>query len=173
MNSEQIWRGGTIGCGYFARHHIEAWRRIEGVEIVAACDTDKERASAFASRVYSSPEEMMDRETLDFVDSVTPPEHHLALVGLAISRGIPAICQKPMAVSEEEAALLVEACRSSGIAVMIHENWRWQPWYRKVHEAIAAGSIGQPITYWMRTVRADGAGSEPYAAQPYFRNMPR
>lgn len=162
-----------VGCGYFGRHHIEAWRRIEGVEIVAACDTDKERASAFAPRVYSSPEEMMDREALDFVDIVTPPATHLALVRLAISRGIPAICQKPMAANGEEAALLVEACRSSGIAVMIHENWRWQPWYRKVREAMTAGAIGQPVTYWMRTVRADGAGSEPYAAQPYFRNMPR
>ncbi|HEY6987333.1 MAG TPA: Gfo/Idh/MocA family oxidoreductase [Bryobacteraceae bacterium] len=173
MDSERIWRGAIVGCGYFARHHIEAWRRIKGVEILAACDTDKERASAFAPQVYCSPEEMMNRETLDFVDIVTPPATHLELVRLATNRGIPAICQKPMAANEEEAALLVEACRSSGIPVMIHENWRWQPWYRKVKEAIAAGVIGRPITYWMRTVRADGAGSEPYATQPYFRNMPR
>lgn len=140
---------------------------------MAACDSGRERASAFAPRVYSSPEEMVDREALDFIDIVTPPATHLALVRLATSRGIPAICQKPMAVNQEEAVLLVEACRSSGTPVMIHENWRWQPWYRKAREAIAAGAIGRPIAYWMRTVRADGAGSEPYATQPYFRNMPR
>lgn len=173
MDSERIWRGAIIGCGYFAQHHLQAWRRIERVDIVAACDRDTGRAAAFAPRVYSSPPEMMSRETLDFVDIVTPPATHLELVRLVTGRGIPVICQKPMAANKEEAALIVEACQSSAIPVMIHENWRWQPWYRKVHEAIASGLIGRPVTYSMRTVRADGAGSEPYTAQPYFRQMPR
>ncbi|MBL8223309.1 MAG: Gfo/Idh/MocA family oxidoreductase, partial [Bryobacterales bacterium] len=43
-------RGAVIGCGFFAQFHLEAWRRIDGVEIVAACDPNIERARAAAAR---------------------------------------------------------------------------------------------------------------------------
>ena len=57
-----------IGCGWFAENHREAWLRIPGVEIVAAADTQLDRAQRFAARAYSSAEGLLDREQLDFVD---------------------------------------------------------------------------------------------------------
>ena len=41
-------RGVLIGCGFFARNHMQAWAGIEGVEIVGVCDTDPAKAQAFA-----------------------------------------------------------------------------------------------------------------------------
>src|SRR5260370_14522176 len=70
-------KGGIIGCGFFAERHIEAWRRIRDVEIVAAADPRLDRAGRFADRVYSTAEELLDRERLDFVDIVTRAETHL------------------------------------------------------------------------------------------------
>ena len=47
---------------------------------------------------------------------------------------------------------------AAGVRLMIHENWRWQPWYRVAHEMIARGDIGPPIGYGFRFRRRDGLG---------------
>jgi D-apiose dehydrogenase len=173
MNPSAPLRGGIVGCGFFAQFHIEAWRRMPDVELSAAADPEIERASAAAPRAYSSAEEMLDHERLDFLDIATRPESHLPLVRLAASRKIPVICQKPMAPSWADALGMVDAAESAGIPLMIHENWRWQPWYRAARLLIDCGAIGRPIHYWFRTRRNDGAGSSPYPNQPYFASMPR
>lgn len=166
-------KGGIIGCGYFGQIQLEAWRRIPEGEIVAACDLDPERARRAAPRAYTSAEEMLDRERLDFVDIATRPDSHLPLVRLAAQRGIPVICQKPMAPDWTSAVAMVEAAESAGIPLMIHENWRWQPWFREAKQRIERGDIGRPIAYSFRLRRRDGDGPLPYARQPYFRGMPR
>jgi predicted dehydrogenase len=166
-------RGGLIGCGFFAQFHIEAWRRIPGVSLVAACDPDVDRARDAASRAYSSAEEMFRNEELDFVDIATRPDSHLELVRLAAAHRVPAICQKPMAPALADSVAMVEAAEAAGIPLMIHENWRWQPWYRVIKSRIEEGAIGSPITYCFRIRKNDGGGDEPYRAQPYFRTMPR
>src|SRR5262249_26538316 len=90
-------RGGIVGCGFFAQHHLEAWRRIPEAQIVAACALQLERARKAAPRAYASAEEMLDREKLDFLDIATRAESHLPMVRLAVSARIPIICQKPVA----------------------------------------------------------------------------
>ncbi|MEX2264187.1 MAG: Gfo/Idh/MocA family oxidoreductase [Bryobacteraceae bacterium] len=166
-------RGGIIGCGFFAQFHLEAWRRMPDIELVAACDLDLDRARKAAPRAYSSPEEMLANEKLDFVDIATRPATHLPLVCLAVQHKIPVICQKPMAPSWSDAVQMVEAAESRGVPLMIHENWRWQPWFRTVNRMIQDGEIGEPLSYWFRTRKADGLGEAPYPSQPYFRQMPR
>ncbi|MGH9656949.1 MAG: Gfo/Idh/MocA family protein [Bryobacteraceae bacterium] len=166
-------RGGIIGCGFFAQFQIEGWRRMPEAELVAAADPDLDRAARAAPRAYSSAEEMLDREKLDFVDIATRPEWHGPLVRLAAERKVAAICQKPMAPSWEQCVAMVEAAEAAPIRFMIHENWRWQPWYRVAQAAIARGDIGRPVGYWFRTRKRDGLGSAPYPSQPYFSRMPR
>jgi predicted dehydrogenase len=166
-------RGGIIGCGFFAQFHIEGWRRMPDVELAAAVDPDLERARKAAPRVYATAEEMLDAERLDFVDIATRPDSHVALVRLAASRRVPVICQKPMAPGWADAVGMVEAAEAAGIPFMIHENWRWQPWYRALNDLICRGEIGRPIDYWFRTRRNDGSGPAPYPNQPYFAGMPR
>ena len=166
-------RGALIGCGFFGRIQAEAWSRIPEVEIVAACDRDLSRAREVAPRAYSSAEELLEREPLDFVDIATGPESHLELVRLAAQRGVDVICQKPMAPDWTQAVAMVEAAATAGVRLILHENWRWQPWYREARERIRQGLIGRPVTYLIRLRRGDGGGPEPYRQQPYFRSMPR
>jgi D-apiose dehydrogenase len=168
-----VLKGGIIGCGFFAERHIEAWRRIPEVEIAAAADPQLERAKRFAKRAYPSAEEMLGSERLDFVDIVTRVETHLPLLRLAVERKIPVICQKPVAPDWSTAIEMVEAAESAAVPLMIHENWRWQAWYRVAHEMIARGDIGGPIGYGFRTRTQDGIGQQPYQKQPYFRQARR
>lgn len=72
----QRFKGAVIGCGFFSRNHLHAWRDIDGVEIVALCDADSERLNtagqAFGiERLYTDAAAMLSAEQLDFVDIAT------------------------------------------------------------------------------------------------------
>jgi predicted dehydrogenase len=166
-------RGGIAGCGFFAQFQIDAWRRMDGVELAAAADPDLERARKAAPKAYASLAEMLDAEKLDFVDIATRPDTHLKLTKLALERGVPVICQKPLAPTWAEARQIAGIVEKLGVPFMVHENWRWQPWFREVALRVKFGDIGKPVTYVFRTRKRDGLGPEPYTAQPYFRQMPR
>lgn len=170
---EKHLEGGIIGCGYFARHHLEAWRRIPDVSIVAAADPQLERARSFAPRAYRSAEEMLIREKLDFVDIVARVEQHLSLVQMAADSKVAMICQKPLAPDWATALEIVERTELASVRFMVHENWRWQPWYRMTHHMISRGDIGTPIAYGFRSRAGDGAGDAPYRQQAYLRELDR
>jgi len=172
-NSNNVFRGALVGCGYFGQIQLEAWRRMSDVDIVAACDLDFCKAKSSAPKAYTSIEELIRNEHLDFVDIATRPNTHLALIHEAVAHNLPAICQKPMAPTIEDAIQMANLVQRTGARAMIHENWRWQPWYREAKTRIDRGEIGQPITYNFRHRQRDGLGPEPYKNQPYFREMPR
>ena len=171
-------RGVMIGAGYFANIQADAWQRVTGARIVAVCDQDQARARALADKhslgnVHTDAEAMLDAERPDFVDIVTRPDSHLPLARLAAQRGVHVLCQKPAAPTMEKARQLVDLCRQHDVRLMINENWRFQPWYRFLHEAINAGQIGQPFHSRVVVRRGDGRGPDAFARQPYFREMPR
>src|SRR6476469_1869185 len=130
-NSNSVLRGALVGCGYFGQIQLEAWRRIANVDIVAACDLDRRKAEASAPKAYTSVEKLLDNQQLDFLDIATRPDTHLPLIRKAIEHSLPAICQKPMAPTLDDAVEMAKLVQTIGARVMIHENWRWQPWYRE------------------------------------------
>src|SRR4051812_1305091 len=161
----RIWKGALIGCGFFGRIQNEAWQRMDDVKIVAACDADLVRARAIAPRAYQSVPELLDNEELDFVDIATRPDSHLEIVRFTVARRLPAICQKPMAPSLAEALEMAHLADGPGARVMIHENWRWQPWFRAAKVMVDSGAIGKPVGYYFRTRQRDGLGPCPYPNQ--------
>jgi D-apiose dehydrogenase len=169
----RVFKGALIGCGFFSQHHREAWRRMPEVEIVAACDLSLERAQAAAPRAYTSAEEMLKVEDLDFVDIATRSTAHLELISLAAEKGLAIICQKPMAPDWATARRMVEVSESYGVRFMIHDNWRWQSWYRAAGAIIARGDIGTPLNYGFHCRVGQGTGDEPYPKQAYFRQLQR
>lgn len=167
-----------IGTGYFAHMQMQAWQQIEPANIVAVCDHDGEKARAFAERyaiprAYTSAETLLGTEPLNFVDIVTRPESHLALVDMAAHRGVAVLCQKPLAPTLEEARRIVRVCTAAGVPFMVNENWRWQPWYREIKGLLEQGTIGRVFHAAVRLRTGDGRGDAPYAHQPYFKEMPR
>jgi predicted dehydrogenase len=172
-------RGVGIGAGYFAPFHYEAWSRIPEVEIAAICDLDEDKARSLAAghcigRVYSDWRTMLEAERPDFVDIITPPKTHEEICAFAAQRGIHIICQKPLAPDVETSRRIVELTDSSGIRFMVHENWRWQPWYRMMKKIAEAKTIGEFVHMNVLTRLGDGWGDNPYSPrQPFFRSYPR
>ena len=173
-------KGVGIGAGYFAPFHYEAWTRIPGVTIAAMANPDEARARELmgqcgVARYYADWREMLDRERPDFVDIIiTPPATHEEMCAYAAARGIHVICQKPLAPTLAESRRIVETAASAGVRFMVHENFRWQPWYRTIKRIQAERTIGDftHVHFMMRT--GDGWGEEAYLArQPFFREYPR
>jgi predicted dehydrogenase len=164
-------RGGVIGCGFFARNHLHAWRAVEGATIVAVCDTDAGRAEAcareFEATAFTRAAAMLDGMELDFVDIVTQPATHRALVELAAAHRTPVICQKPLAPSLEDGSAMVAACAAAGIPFMVHENFRWQAPMRALKQAL--GEIGE-LFFGRILFRS---GYDPSINQPYLAEDPR
>jgi len=169
----------TVGAGYFSRFHHEAWQRLERAELIAVCDADRAKAKAIAAefvagQVFHDAAAMLDACTPDLVDLVTPPTTHAGLVRLAAERGIDVVCQKPLAPTLTEARAMVDAAREAGIRLIVHENFRFQPWFREAARLLQAGAIGTPHDIAFRLRPGDGQGPDAYLArQPYFQTMER
>jgi predicted dehydrogenase len=173
-------RGAVIGTGYFSQFHFDAWQRIDGIEIVACCDRDRDTADEVSQRfsipsVFTEFREMLDAVDVDFVDVITRPETHFEICQELARRGIATICQKPLAPSFRESAELVDAVEAAGVRMMVHENFRFQPWYREIKQLITSGAIGDRLhTITFRNRAGDGWGDDAYLArQPYFQEMER
>lgn len=172
-------KGVGIGAGYFAAYQYRSWNRIPEVQVSAICNRDKDKALPIMkefeiSRHYTDYREMLDIEKPDFVDIITPPSTHLEMCKEAADRGINIICQKPLAPSFDEARELVSYCRHKGVRLMVHENWRFQPWYREIRKLIDAAIIGDIHYMYFRSRMGDGWGENAYIPrQPYFRVYPR
>jgi predicted dehydrogenase len=125
-------------------------------------------------RFYDDWREMIERERLDFIDIITPPETHEEMCEYAATHGVAIICQKPLAPSLGASRRIVEAAHAAGVRFMVHENWRWQPWYREIKWIQKSGALGEftHIHFLMRM--GDGWGENAYLdRQPFFRDYPR
>lgn len=172
-------RGVLVGAGYFAAFHAEAWTRIPGAKLCAIVDADITKAQALADRydveaVHGSLSEAIAAHAPDFADIATPPATHRALCEEAAQAGLAIICQKPLAPTYAESVALVAAMDQCTSRFMVHENWRWQPWWRAMGEALNSGAIGTPHALAVQARLGDGWQEDAYMArQPYFRDYPR
>lgn len=173
-------RGMCIGAGYFSQFHFDAWQRIEDIQIIAVCDLDRSKAQQAAALfdgacAYDDPLLALERHEADFLDVITPPAAHAPLVAAAAKRVPAIICQKPLAPDWPTAKTIVATADEANCRLMVHENFRFQPWHREIRTLIDQGAIGDRLhTITCRSRLGDGWGPDAYLGrQPYFRSMPR
>ena len=168
-------RVAVVGAGYFARFHLDSWLRMDGVELVGVADRDPAALAQWDVPGFTGLEPMLESLRPDVLDIALPPAFHRDAIEAALGAGVRAIiCQKPFCGGLEGAGAAVALARSAGVRLIVHENFRFQPWYRAAGEAIRAGRLGavRQMTFRLRT--GDGQGPRAYLdRQPYFREMPR
>lgn len=178
MSLSSSLRGGLIGCGFVSQSHLEAWKTVAGARLIALCDLAPERLERAgrihpAAKLYRDAAELLRQEDLDFVELCTGPESHRELVELAARHRVHVLCQKPSAVVRSDLQAMIESCASASVRLMIHENWRFRPWYRALRRELESGTIGRPIR--LRLAHRDTRALRPegFRDQPYFATMPR
>lgn len=141
-------KGALIGVGHVAvLGHLPAWRARSDITIVAASDARPERREPLRqaypqARWYDTPEDLLSRESLDFVDICTPPGTHAMLVRQALSRSLHALCEKPLVLSPEELRGLPALSAQKERALVTVHNWLHAPVIAKATELVRSGAIG-------------------------------
>jgi len=143
-------RVGLVGAGWVTQHHLAGWARLGArAKVVAIADPNAAAASARASefdiaQVFDSAERMFDEAQLDAVDVAAPREFHAEIVRMAARKSLAVICQKPLAPTLAQAQALVGEMEGR-CRLMVHENWRFRPYYRDLAGWLQAGRIGEVV----------------------------
>ena len=172
-------RVACIGAGYFSRFQYEAWARMPDVALVAMANRSAGKAAELAAAhgigaVYADPFEMIAAGGIDLLDIITPPETHLALIRAAAAAGLHIICQKPFCANLAEASEAMHLAEAAGVHLVVHENFRFQPWYREIARLMRDGALGEVYQTSFRMRTGDGQGPRAYLdRQAYFQKMPR
>ncbi|MEO0635261.1 MAG: Gfo/Idh/MocA family oxidoreductase [Pseudomonadota bacterium] len=168
-----------VGAGYFSQFHYEAWQENENVELIGIVDRDIETARSMAERFGNPPsftdlQIALDATSPDLVDIITPPPTHLDLISQVAAAGLPAICQKPLCGNLRDAQRAADIVEQAGTKLIVHENFRFQPWYRAMADLLVNNRVGDVYQMTFRLRPGDGQGPHAYLArQPYFQTMPR
>lgn len=132
--------------------HASALDGIRDVEVVAGCDIVAAARDTFVERwakrwpglrAYDDYREMLDRERPDVVGIATPDHLHGGPVLAAIAAGARGIlCEKPLAVSLDEADQLVLATDAAGVVMNVNYTRRWIPEWVEARRMVRAGTLG-------------------------------
>ena len=147
---------GIIGTGWIAESHIQSYKQMEDVEIVAAADLIPGKAEKFMKRFgvegvrfYPSHKEMIDNEELDGVSVCTYNTQHAAPTIYALEHGIPVLLEKPFSVTLEEAEAVCRAEKASGKFVSVGFQPRFDANMQMIKKIVDSGVLGK--IYYIQT----------------------
>lgn len=148
---------GIIGTGWIADAHINCYKQMPDVEIVAGADLIEGKAEEFFKkwevegvRCYRSHTELLENEKeLDAVSICTYNKTHAECAIAALNAGIHVMLEKPMCVTTEEAVEIMRAERESGKILSIGFQPRLDPNMQKIKEIVESGELGK--IYYIQT----------------------
>ncbi len=157
VDSSKKLKIGIIGTGWIAEAHIQSYKNMPDVEIVAAADLIPGKAEAFMKkfgvegvRFYPSHKEMIDNEPdLDGVSVCTYNTAHAIPTIYALEHGINVLLEKPFSVTTEEALDMMKAEKKSGKILSIGFQPRGDENMKMIKKIVDSGALGQ--IYYIQT----------------------
>jgi predicted dehydrogenase len=163
VTQEKTLKVGVVGGG-FGRTHILAYRATPGVEVSAFCQRTKASAQNIAREfniplVFTDYREMLSQADLDAVSLTTPTNVHLAMASEAFTHGISVLCEKPLAMNNEEATAMLKRAEEAHVIHMTAFNFRFVPAFYRMKELMQEGYVGSRVLHvdasWFTERRAD------------------
>ncbi len=151
----------VLGCGFMGRAHSNAWLQVnhffsrEHQPVLKGAygrEEDRQKLEEFAARWgYESIEtdwrKLIERDDIDLVDVCVPNFMHHDCVIAAAEAGKMVVCEKPLAMSTQEAEEMVAAIEKAGVANMVSFNYRRVPAIALARQVIDEGRVGRPFHY--------------------------
>lgn len=154
MRSDGDLRIGLIGFGERAQLYPEVHRPGEGSRVVAVCDPARparERArAAFPGATVTAALDPLLEQGLDAVMIFAPDDQHARSTVRALRAGIPAFCEKPIAIRLQDADTMLRTARETGTKLYVGHNMRHMPVVTVMRDLIQQGRIGEVKTVWVR-----------------------
>jgi 1,5-anhydro-D-fructose reductase (1,5-anhydro-D-mannitol-forming) len=119
-------------------------------EVVAVAGSDPDRARRYArelgiAKAHASVDALLADPEIDIVYISTTNESHAAHTRAAARAGKHVLCEKPLALSVEDAREMMEACRAAGVVMGTNHHLRNAATHRAMRDLVASGAIGQPL----------------------------
>ncbi|HUN58037.1 MAG TPA: Gfo/Idh/MocA family oxidoreductase [Candidatus Binataceae bacterium] len=160
-------RGVISGFGEVAAQaHFPGWHARNDVSLRAIHDPVAARRHVAINlglnlRVYDDLALMLDGESPDFVDITSPPAFHADAARLALNAGAHVLVEKPLCLNLIEFQQLAALARARSCVLMCAHNWQFAPAYKRAHELISSGRIGDPRYVSLIRLRGHPAGAIP------------
>ncbi len=143
-------RIGLIGTGFAKTTQIPAFCACKHATIVSIASKGFENARNTAD-TFDIPhftdvwQETVDRDDIDLICITTPPSTHFEMTMRALNSGKHVLCEKPMAMNEDEALEMTNLAEAKGLMGLIDHELRFLPGRRLAFEKIRNGEIGKII----------------------------
>lgn len=143
-------RVAVIGTGFVGRVHVENIRRQTDAEVVAIADQTADLAARFGSalgigRTEGDYRVLLADPAIDAVHICTPNKTHYPIARDALAAGKHVICEKPLAMTADEAASLVDLAQSAGVVHATSYNLRFYPNVAQMRRLVATGEVGDVL----------------------------
>lgn len=138
---------GIIGTGKFAGHHARVWQSIGSVKLIGIYSSNVERGAAFAREHGIEPYENLDQflQESDLIDVASTNNTHGDYALKAISARCHVIIEKPLDIEIKKAKDICAATRERGIVATVVSTYRFNPYFRKMKQALESGDIGDVL----------------------------
>lgn len=183
MNNTQ--KAGVIGLGAIGNKHAGIYSTMEGVQLLAVCDIDRERADAAARKfdvsAFYSVQEMIKNTDLTLVSVATGgveygSDHHLPTME-AIEAGLHVLGEKPISNEIAPAEEMVAAARDRGVCYGINLNHRFTPAAKLAKKWVNEGRIGHQLfinmSMWIMNPRETSPWFQIKALHPHTVDIMR
>lgn len=163
-------RVGIIGAGNIAQNHARGYQAA-GCEIVALADPsqaalDRRSVEWRVPHVFTDYRELLAMPEVDAVSVSTPNAVHGPATIAAAAAGKHVLCEKPVSLSLDEGAAMIEACRAAGVVLQVNHHLRANAAVMRVRAMLDSGALGR-ITF-IRLRQAHDWGGAP-EVPPTFR----
>jgi predicted dehydrogenase len=143
-------RTAIFGTGFMGRVHLEALRRLEGVEVAAISgrniDAAKRIAAGFSVPIATSDyEELLRDPAIDAIHICTPNAQHFPMTKAALQAGKHVICEKPLATSVAQGEELLDLAARKGVKNCVCHNLRYYPMVQQMRRLREAGDLGEVL----------------------------
>ena len=151
MSNQRQLGWGLIGASDIARTRmIEAIRAQPDSEVVAVMSSQIDRARSYAAetnipQAYDSLDAILSDPAVDAVYISTTNELHARQTLAAAQAGKHVLCEKPLALSLDDARAMVATCRAAGVVMGTNHHLRNAATHRTLRRLIAEGAIGTPL----------------------------
>lgn len=143
--SDRLVRVGVIGAGTMGRNHLRVFDMLKNVELVGFYDPDLETARDLADQYGCTAfdNEAAAAEALDAVSICAPSSLHGALGRLFLDAGCHCLIEKPLATSESDCHILIDAAERNNVKLLVGHIERFNPAVRQLSLMLAAN--GQKV----------------------------
>jgi predicted dehydrogenase len=148
-------RVAVIGVGNWGRNHVRTVAALADAELTAICDVDRVKLDAVGRRYPGVPLVATADEAFDRADAVviaTPAAEHAELTARAIERGLPALVEKPFALSSGRAIEVARLADSKKVPVVVGHLLVFHSAVERLKRMLQAGDLGEPYYLYSQRV---------------------